>query len=79
MTSRYYFDIRSDDDFSLDEQGLQLTGQRAAAVEAASSLTEMMKDFPMIDGEPLKLVIEVRNEMGALFQISFTSEQPFKH
>jgi hypothetical protein len=33
----------------------------------------MMKDFPMIDGEPLKLVIEVRNEMGALFQISFTS------
>jgi hypothetical protein len=79
MTKRYYFDIRSDDDFSLDEQGVQLTGQRAAAVEAAKSLAEMMKDFPMIDGEPFKLIIEVRSEVEALFQIAFTSGMQLRH
>jgi hypothetical protein len=42
----YYFDIRNGQDLYPDEEGLELADQRAAEIEAATSLVGLAKDLP---------------------------------
>ncbi|KWV60588.1 hypothetical protein AS156_28155 [Bradyrhizobium macuxiense] len=77
--TRYYFDIRSGQDLYPDEQGLELSDQRAAEIEAARSLIGLAKDLPPLQ-EREDVAIEVRTGTGALFKAAFVFEiTRFKH
>jgi hypothetical protein len=69
---RYYFDIRDGVDLYPDEEGLELPNQRAAEVEAAQSLVGMAKDLR--PNHRRDMAIEVRTELGPLFQATFIFE-----
>jgi hypothetical protein len=56
---RYYFDIRNGQDLYADDEGLDLTDQRAAEIEAAMSLADLAKDRSPLD-ERRHMAIEVR-------------------
>lgn len=70
---RYYFDIRENDEFVVDELGMDLPDLQAAAVEAAQSLTDMAKDL-LPDSERYSLAIEVRNGNAPLFKAALAYE-----
>jgi hypothetical protein len=70
---RYYFDIRNGQDLYADEEGLDLTDQRAAEIEAAMSLADLAKDRSPLD-EPRHLAIEVRTPDKPTFQATFIFE-----
>jgi len=66
----YYFDIRDGDALYPDEEGLELTDQRAAEIEAAHSLAGMAKEIPAPE-ERHHMAVEVRTNNGPLFQAAF--------
>jgi hypothetical protein len=75
----YYFDIRDGDALYPDDEGLDLSDQRAAEVEAARSLAEMAKDLPVTE-ERHSMAIEVRTRDGPAFQAAFIySAAPTRH
>ncbi|MHC2620755.1 hypothetical protein ACVIW2_002787 [Bradyrhizobium huanghuaihaiense] len=66
----YYFDIRDGKALAVDEEGLNLTNQRAAEIEAALSLADSAKDLaPSASGRGL--AIEVRDANGPIFRAAF--------
>ncbi|MBR0782546.1 hypothetical protein JQ635_14090 [Bradyrhizobium iriomotense] len=66
----YYFDIRDGTALAADEEGLSLTNQRAAEIEAALSLADTAKDLaPSASGRDL--AIEVRDANGLIFRAAF--------
>lgn len=69
----YYFDIRNGHDLYPDEEGLELADQRAAEIEAATSLVGLAKDLPPLY-ERQHMAIEVRTQEGPLFQAAFIFE-----
>lgn len=71
--TRYYFDIRDGQDLYPDEEGLELTDQKAAEIEAARALGDLAKDLPPLD-ERKHVAIEVRALSGPLFQAVFVFE-----
>ncbi|MBB4367298.1 hypothetical protein GGD63_000067 [Bradyrhizobium sp. cir1] len=80
---RYYFDLRDDDELALDEEGLELSGLRAAQVEAAKSLADMARD-EACSSAPVNgtrhMAIEVRDAGGPVMQVRFTFEvETLKH
>jgi hypothetical protein len=68
--TRYYFDIRDGEALCSDEEGMELDDQRAAEIEAATSLAGMAKDLSPLD-EPHHMAIEVRTIAGPIFQAAF--------
>jgi hypothetical protein len=70
---RYYFDIRNGQDLYADEEGLDLTDQRAAEVEAAMSLAGLARDRSPLD-ERRHMAIEVRTQDRPTFQAAFIFE-----
>jgi hypothetical protein len=67
---RYYFDIRDGEALSVDEEGLDLSDERAALIEAALSLADAARDLaPSESGRGL--VIEVRGAKGPNFRAGF--------
>jgi hypothetical protein len=71
---RFYFDLRDGEEFTLDEEGVELNSIEAAKVEASYSLFELAKDN--LPGEVRsKIAIEVRDEARLpLFQMSLVFE-----
>jgi hypothetical protein len=72
--TRYFFDIRSGSDLYPDEQGLELSDQSAAEIEAAQSLVGLAKDLPPLD-ERQDVAIEVRTQTKGLFKAAFIFEK----
>ncbi|WP_342732039.1 hypothetical protein [Bradyrhizobium sp. B117] len=68
----YYFDVRDGNALSVDEEGLTLTNQRAAEIEAALSLADTAKDLPP-SASGCGLAIEVRDADGPIFRATFSS------
>lgn len=71
--TRYYFDIRDGDALYRDDEGMELEDQRAAEIEAATSLAGMAKDLSPLD-ERHDMAIEVRTHAGSVFQAAFIFE-----
>ncbi|MBR0906850.1 DUF6894 family protein [Bradyrhizobium liaoningense] len=70
----FYFDIWDGESLVVDEEGLSLTGQRAAEVEAALSLADITREldpFTSSDG----LTIQVRDAVGLVFSATFVGER----
>ena len=70
---RYFFDIRDGVELYPDEEGLELANERAAELEAANTLAAMARDAPGI-GDRQDIAIEVRTEVGPVFQIALVFE-----
>ncbi|RXH29131.1 hypothetical protein XH99_13540 [Bradyrhizobium nanningense] len=72
--SHFYFDIWDGEALVVDEEGLDLTSQRAAEVEAALSLADVAKQlepFASSDG----LAINVRDASGPVLRAIFVRER----
>ncbi|MHC2618963.1 hypothetical protein ACVIW2_000995 [Bradyrhizobium huanghuaihaiense] len=81
--ARYYFDLRDEDELAPDEEGLELSGLRAAQVEAARSLVDMAREAACtsapVNGTH-RMAIEVRDAGGPVMQVKFTFEvETLKH
>ena len=50
---RYYFDIRDGEDFTEDDEGMELRGIADAQLEAAAAFAQICKDFHVKDSNPL--------------------------
>jgi hypothetical protein len=70
---RYYFDIRDGEEFIEDEEGIELEDIAEAQMEAAATLADISKEFPLRSPQPLgfSLSIEVRDSNGPLFEAAF--------
>ncbi|MGV7212584.1 DUF6894 family protein [Bradyrhizobium sp. UFLA05-112] len=66
---RYFFDIRDGAALYPDEEGLELANQRSAEREAVNTLADMAKD-PLGMRDQQDIAIEVRTEVGPVFQIA---------
>ncbi|MGV7219649.1 DUF6894 family protein [Bradyrhizobium sp. UFLA05-112] len=66
---RYFFDIRDGAELYPDEEGLELTNERAAELEAANTLAAMLKEAPGMSDQQ-DMAIEVRSEVGFFGYIS---------
>jgi uncharacterized protein YfcZ (UPF0381/DUF406 family) len=74
--SRYYFDMRQDDEIVSDEEGLELLTIESVQEEAARSLADMARDAVQThrDGTRCPMAIEVRDDSGPVLQARFTFE-----
>ncbi|MGY8685407.1 hypothetical protein Q2941_47965 [Bradyrhizobium sp. UFLA05-153] len=70
---RYFFDIRDGAELYPDEEGLELANERVAELEAANTLAAMLKDAPGLRDQQ-DMAIEVRSEVGPVFQIALVFE-----
>ena len=70
---RYYFDIRDGEEFVEDEEGIEFEDIAEAQMEAAATLADVSKEFPLRSPQPLgiSLSIEVRDSNGPLFEAAF--------
>ena len=70
---RYHFDLRDGAAFVEDEEGMELPDIESAQIEAAETLSDMVKDLTMRGSDPsgCSMAIEVRDPEGCLFQLSF--------
>jgi hypothetical protein len=71
---RYYFDVRDGENFSTDEEGIDLQTLENAWLEAALSAAEMAKDkLPerLIHGDQ-QMTVDIRDEYGPVLAISVT-------
>lgn len=71
---RFYFDIWDGESLAVDEEGLDLTDQRAAEIEAVLSLADIAKEletFASVD----RLAIEVRDARGPVVRATFACER----
>jgi hypothetical protein len=72
--SRYFFHITHDESWMDDKLGVELPNRTAAWDGAASACEEFIREF---DGQPTTetvLQVEVHDEEGPLFRISFEAE-----
>ena len=72
--SRYYFDMRHEDEIATDEEGLELATIESVQEEAARSLADMARDTVHRDGKKRPMAIEVRDDHGPVLQARFTFE-----
>ena len=72
--SRYYFDMRHEDEIATDEEGLELATIESVQEEAARSLADMARDTVHRDGKKRPMAIEVRDDSGPVLQARFTFE-----
>ncbi|MGV7216626.1 DUF6894 family protein [Bradyrhizobium sp. UFLA05-112] len=70
---RYFFDIRDGAELYPDEEGLELANERVAEIEAAHTLAAMARDAPGM-GDRRDIAIEVRTEVGPVFQLALVFE-----
>lgn len=71
---RYYFDLRDDNGFFVDDEGLECRDMQAVQMEAARSLADMARDaVHAATGAPSHAMsIEVRDDAGPVLQVRFT-------
>jgi hypothetical protein len=71
---RFYFDLRSGEKFTPDQEGVEFPTVKDARADASRTLGEMIKDA-MPDGEHCEMAVEVRgHDKRALFKIKMTFE-----
>ena len=72
--SRYHFDVRDGNEFTLDDEGLELFSIQTAQDEAARSIADMARDSirKHCDGFSRDLAVEVRDENGPVLQVKLT-------
>jgi hypothetical protein len=73
LLPKYYFDMRDGKDLYRDEEGLVLSDQRAAEMEAVQSLAGMAQDLPVLDDCP-DVAIEVRTDVEPVFRAALIFE-----
>ena len=74
MMPTYYFDLREDDGFAPDEEGLVLPSLEDAQIEAANSLADAARDALLRSTIPTSISVEVRDGRGPVMQIRFVIE-----
>jgi hypothetical protein len=67
---RYFFDFRSGDAVSTDDDGLDLPDVEAAHGEAIGALADGLRDLIMVGAKDQHFAIEVRDKMGAVFEVA---------
>jgi hypothetical protein len=76
----YFFDLRDDAEFVVDEQGMELRDMRAAQDETARALSGLAWDAMRSDGvECQQMVIEVRDANGPVMEVRLTFKISRKH
>ncbi|WP_306224315.1 DUF6894 family protein [Bosea beijingensis] len=61
----YYFDTKDPDFSVVDEEGMDLPNDRAAAAEAKRGLGDIVRDMSY-SGRVGKVTVSVRNELGSI-------------
>jgi hypothetical protein len=74
--SRYYFDIREGDQFTVDDEGWEYPSIEIARNEAVRSLAEMAREAvpEAKDSFDLRMSIHVRDESGSMVEVKFSFE-----
>ena len=75
--ARYFFDFRSDGSLSADDEGLDLLDADAAHQQAVGALVEGIRDIVLEGAKDQRFVIEVRDDLGRVLQISAVLESEF--
>ena len=68
----YYFDFRSGGVVSVDDEGVDLSDTDAAHKEAISSLSDAIRDISIQGVHEQQIGVEVRDGLGAIFEVSAT-------
>lgn len=79
--TRYYFDLRDEDGWSFDEEGIELPSILDAQWEAAKSLADVARDAVRISPQsegPQSFSVEVRDDAGPVMQVRFCFEVSLK-
>ncbi|WP_213291056.1 DUF6894 family protein [Bradyrhizobium sp. sGM-13] len=74
---RYYFDIREGDNFTADDEGLELTNLARARAEAAGAIADMARDAirkQSHKGPGHQLAIEVRDGRRPVLAVKVSFE-----
>lgn len=74
--TRFYFDVREGDVVIVDDEGLDLSSQNRAWVEAARSVAELARDQIPKHPQGHRIVIQVRNpeELVLAVTVTFNTE-----
>jgi hypothetical protein len=67
---RYFFDLRSGDVISIDDEGMNLPDVGSAHSEAIGALATSLRDIMVVGGQGQHLAVEVRDELGPVFEAS---------
>jgi Domain of unknown function (DUF6894) len=67
--ARYFFDLRSGDATSTDEEGVELSGFEAAHREAILALADSIRDEVLEGVLDQRFAVKVRDEVGSIFEI----------
>jgi hypothetical protein len=68
---RYYFDMRSAERLTVDEEGVEFLDLVAAKQEAALALADMVLDESL---DPAKISVEVRDDAGTVMHVRLVFE-----
>ena len=75
--ARYFFDFRSDEALSADDEGLELLDADAAHQQAVGALVEGIRDIVLEGAKDQRFAVEVRDDLGRVLQISAVLESEF--
>jgi hypothetical protein len=71
----YFFDLRDDAEFVVDEEGTELRDMRAVQDEAARALSGLAWDAMRSEGvKGQKMILEVRDAHGPVMEARLASE-----
>ena len=72
----YYFDLREGNEFTIDEEGLELRDTKAVQKEAALAVSGFARDsVESFNGvQSHQMAIEVRNDHGPVMEVKFSCE-----
>lgn len=68
--TRYFFDFRSGDVISLDEEGQNLPDVEAAHGEAVAAISDVISDFVLQGHIGQAMAIEVRDDLGPVLEVT---------
>jgi hypothetical protein len=68
--TRYFFDFRSDNTFSLDEEGVELPNIQAVHDEGVRALAEIIRDATVEGATAQRISIEARDRIGPVLKVT---------
>jgi len=68
--ARYFFDFRSKDVTSLDDEGVELSDVESAHQEALGALADAIQDVVMQGQPDQHVAVEVRDELGPVLEVT---------
>lgn len=75
--SRYFFDIRSANAVSQDEEGMELPDAEAAHDVALDALVDTAREAVVEGSSGQSFAVEVRNSAGPILEVSATFNSKF--